>query len=88
MFLAAATLDARERLKGHKVRHVLAGVEAEILVTYQRRDLAELVALHKDRNRTQYEVQVLVCGISGRKINRQAVCSHQTKGLAPCGCWT
>ena len=38
---------------------VLAGVEAEILVARQRRNLAETVAPQKDRHRTQRQVQML-----------------------------
>ena len=59
VLLAAPAFDAGVRLQGRELRHVLAGVEAEVLVAFERRNAAEAAARQEHRRRTQHQVQVL-----------------------------
>ena len=59
MLGAAAALDAGEGLQRVDARHVLAGIQAEILVAGERRNAAEALPLEEYRDRTQHQVQML-----------------------------
>ena len=58
MLGAAAALDAREGLQRDQLRDVLAGIQAEVFVARERRNLAESIALQEDRHRAQQQVQM------------------------------
>src|SRR5581483_829942 len=56
---AASALHAGERLQRHKISNVFAGIDAEILVTDQRRNVGEAAAGDQNGDRTQDQVEVL-----------------------------
>src|SRR5581483_59248 len=71
MLGAASAFHARERLQRIDLRDVLAGIESEILVAFQRRNAAEARAPQEYRHRTQRQVQVF--GVRNqRKKGQQA----------------
>ncbi len=59
MFGAAAAFDAGIGLQRDDAREVLAGVEAEIFVARERRDVRELAAREKYGERAEHQVQML-----------------------------
>src|SRR5271154_2926014 len=60
-------LNASESLQRDQLRDVLAGIQAKIFITGQRRNLAERIALQENRHRTQHQVQMLGVREKGRK---------------------
>ena len=76
MLRAAAAFDAGEGLQRVDTRDVFAGNQSEILVSGELRDIAEALAPEEDGERTQNQVKMLVCGISGRKTSSRSVCAH------------
>src|SRR5262245_39095344 len=58
MLGAAPALDARISLQRDKLRDVFPRIESEILVTNQRWNLAEAIALEEDGHRAQDQVQM------------------------------
>ncbi len=76
MLGAASAFDAREGLQRIQLGDVFAGIEAEIFVAHQRRDLAETIAPQKDRRRADHQMQML-----GMRNQRQE--GQQRKGVQP-----
>src|SRR5579872_4342907 len=62
MLRAAAAFDARISLERNDARQILAGIESEIFVPGERRNVRELTARKKHRERTQHQVQMLGLG--------------------------
>src|SRR5436190_13689120 len=62
MFGASAAFDAGVGLQRDDLRQVLAGIQAEIVITYQRRNLRKTSASEKHRERTEHQMQVLGVG--------------------------
>ncbi len=56
---ATSAFDAGVGLQRDELGDVFAGIEAEIFVAHQRRNFAEGVALQKDGQRAQHQVQML-----------------------------
>ena len=75
VFGAAAALDARIGLQRDDLRDVFAGVQTEIFVAGERRNLAEAAAPQKNRSGLRTRCRCLVCGISGRKMAASSVWS-------------
>ena len=67
MLGATPALDACEGLQRNQLRDILAGIQAEIFVTNQWRNLAERVAFQEHRHRTQRQVQMLGMRDQGQK---------------------
>src|SRR5579871_4225156 len=59
VFRATAALNTRIGLESIKLGDVLAGVQAEVLIAGQRRNLAEFRALQENGQRTQNQVKML-----------------------------
>ena len=58
MFGTASAFDAGVCLQRDQFGDVFAGVEAEVFIAHQRRNLAELVALEEHRDRAQHQMQM------------------------------
>ena len=73
---AAAALDAAVGLQADELGEVLAGDEAEVVVTHERGDLGETVAFEEDGDRREDEVEMLGVGDEGKE-------DEQGEGVGP-----